>query len=517
MRHLLFSVLVFLPGLAWAAPDHDALRDLARAGDVAGLEQAFADAFAAFRAGALRAVDLRSMVEAVVVTDPAVRDGIGKWHSERPGSAFAASVAAFRDYEDSFALRGEDTVSDTHPSALAAFSKLQDRAMEHALDAYAAEAGFPPATDAVMIFQRTTHKLSPSLFDSVVAAAMAAVPERDTLWRATLQAEPQWGGGGLPEVERLCDLYAGSVTDVANYDVETCVLDNLSRGSFPSEIIRAIIPQIDANPNPVLDHARLELLMYDSDPAELAAMRAMFNDPAMTDIDLARSYDMLRMSQGVTDDPSMVAIVAERAFNHAREALAYDPYNRDLLSKILYAARADNYAPDRLTPDERLAFSRDLVVAMPLNGGSWGGLASEMSRAYRDDPLETYVDPIYINSLAYSKHQSSLLSNFAYDKLVRLEDIEDQTRSGAAAPPIETLAERLSCPLVRILRLIEAVCATPDDFTICGPVEGEAGRFNAAVAPAVDAGFCAWERWGPVSLLVFEPVEVDVGTLRLRP
>ncbi len=517
MRHLLFSVLVFLPGLAWAAPDHDALRDLARAGDVAGLEQAFADAFAAFRAGELRAVDLRSMVEAVVVTDPAVRDGIGKWHSERPGSAFAASVAAFRDYEDSFALRGEDTVSDTHPSALAAFSKLQDRAMEHALDAYAAEAGFPPATDAVMIFQRTTHKLSPSMFDSVVAAAMAAVPERDTLWRATVQAEPQWGGGGGAEIERLCSIYAGSVRDVADYDVMTCILDNLSRGSIPSYMLHSIIPAIDANPHPVLDQARVRFLMHDSDPSELAAMRPVFDDPAMTDMDLAYDYDMLRMSQGVIDDPSMTAIVAHRAFVQARAGLARDPYNRALLRQLLEAERADPYAPDRLTPDERLAYSRDLVIASPFDGWSWGGLASEMSRHYRDDPLDTYVDPVYVNSLAYSNHHGGLLTNFGYDRLVRLEDIEDRTREGAPAPPIGTVAERLSCPLVRVLRLLGAVCAMDDTSTMCGPVEGEAERFQAALVPAIEAGLCHWERWGPVSLLVFEPVEVDVGTLRLRP
>ena len=517
MRHLLFSGLVCLPGLAGAEPDHDALRDLARAGDVAGLEQAFADAFAAFCASELRAADLRSMVEAVVVTDPAVRDGIGKWRSERPSSAFAASVAAFRDYEDSFALRGERTVSGTHPSALASFSTLQDRAMEHALDAYAAEAGFPPATDAVMMIQRTTQKLYPYRFDSVVATAMAAVPERDTLWRATLQAEPQWGGGGVPEVERLCGIYAGSVTDVADYDVTTCILDNLSRSSFPSYIIRAIMPEIDVNPHPVLDQARVRLLMYDSDPAELAAMRAVFDDPAMTDIELAHDYDMLRMSQGVTDDPSMTVIVAHRAFVQARAALNRDPYNRALLRQLLEAAQADPYTPDRLTPDEYLSYSRDLVIAAPLDGWSWGRLANEMSRAYRDDPLDPYVDPIYINSLAYSNHQSGLLSGFAYDKLVRLEDIEDLTRSGAVAPPTETVAERLSCPLVRVLRLLGAVCAMDDDFTTCGPIEGESARFQAAVAPAVEAGLCQWERWGPVSLLVFEPVEVDVGTLRLRP
>ena len=83
--------------------------------------------------------------------------------------------------------------------------------------------------------------------------------------------------------------------------------------------------------------------------------------------------------------------------------------------------------------------------------------------------------------------------------------------------PGETVAERLSCPLVRVLRLLGAVCAMDDDFTTCGPIEGESARFQAAVAPAVEAGLCQWERWGPVSLLVFEPVEVDVGTLRLRP
>jgi hypothetical protein len=517
MRHLLILSLVSLPGLAGAVPDHDALRDLARAGDVAGLEQAFADAFADFSAGGMRAAELRDMVSAIVVTDPAIRAGIEKWQSERPGSAFAASVAAFRDYEDSFALRGERIVLDTHPSALSGHATLQHRAIQHALDAYAAEPGFPPATDAVMILQRSTRQLHPAAFDAVVAAAMDAAPERDTLWRATLQAEPQWGGGGVAEVGRLCDLHAGSVTDVAGYDVETCVLDNLSRGSFPSEIVIGILPLIDANPNPVLDHARLEFLMYDSDPAELAAMRAMFDDPAMTDIDLARDYDMLRMAQGVTDDPSMAAIVAERAFNQARRALAYDPYNRDLLSQILFVDEADPYSPDRLTPDEHLAYSRDLVIAMPLNGRSWGGLASEMDRAYRDDPLDSYVDPIYINSLAYSNHASSYLSSFAYAKLVRLEDIEDLTRTGAAAPPLSTVAERLSCPLVRTLRLLGAVCARPDAFTFCGPVESEAERFNAAFAPAVDAGFCAWERWAPVSLLVYTPVEVDIATLRLRP
>ena len=510
MRHSLALILGAIASGAAALPSADALRDMARNADIAALEAAFDDAQQQFHAGAADADDMRDMVSALTVTDPAIRQAMADWIAADPSSPQAATIVAFNRYEDSFALRGERTASETWPAALDAFRSYQAEGTALARAAYDAAPDFVPAADAVMAFQATTRTMPPDLFNAMVAAVMERTPNRGSLRRAAYQALPQWGGGGPLEVAARCTAHADKVNDGMPYSVEACFIDAVTTYGFGQDSVRQAAHLLMTSEAAGLDDLRVTLGLI-ADPVEAqAALLAYLERETTTDVEQAQIYDAnYAIPQGL---PLMLPVVGARHVAEARALLQDDPYNRRLIQRLFDAERWDQLAPPLLSPEEVLTLSRDMLIGAPFDPEAWIQLTLALHGAGRgDDPAMLSAG---INAVAYSMHHSGPLGNLRGDLMRAAQRLAEAGYPGVSDDTAFDGLELTLCPLVRADRLMTAACETPDDSDwMCGSNTGATPVIAALVAEIAARNWCGWERTAPLAEIVFLPVPVDLAAL----
>ena len=510
MRRLLLAlVLALCAAPALAQTSAQTLRDLARAGDFAGLQHQFDAAQAAVIAGRANPDDLRDMVSALIVTDPRIRAAMANWVETDPNSAPAAAINAFIRYNDSFTLRGEKSRAETYPPALDAFSRLQAEGLELALTAYAAAPDFIPATDAMIFYQTTMRPLTPRAFDAMLADVMALTPNPGTLERAGYQAQPQWGGEGPMAVAQMCATHAPLITDIPGYDAEVCFIRTVLDKGYGPDVQRLVVNLLRMNSNPLLAD---EQVLTDAimDPVQRqAATLAYLQRETTIDADLAWRYD-----DGYVNQPGfvpMLDIVAARSVADARALLVDDPYNPTLLLRVLSSGYSDAVA-EGLSRSEQLALARDLVIAAPTSPQAWTHLAYALRHNGDDDTPAARV--ARINAVVYSNHDANVLSSLRWAIAQQASALAEDDFAGIGTDPAPEGVDQLPCTLIRATRLLAEACVNPDPGdSDCSSSGDQSPRFVATMAAIASHGLCQAAREDPLEAIRFQPIAMDLAVL----
>ena len=167
MFRFIFILAAFVATSAKAELTQRDLRQIAYDGDIARIEATFADLHKQSLDGTISADKLRSLVSGLVVSHPDILDFTQAWQESQPRSPYVNAVRAFQFSEQSFHLRGDRLWRDTPVIARDAFFRLQQSAMEMAVQAYEAAPDFIPASDAVFVVNRTTHVLDSAGLDQL--------------------------------------------------------------------------------------------------------------------------------------------------------------------------------------------------------------------------------------------------------------------------------------------------------------------------------------------------------------
>ena len=517
MRRLLLAlVLALCAAPALAQTSAQTLRDLARAGDFAGLQHQFDAAQAAVIAGRANPDDLRDMVSALIVTDPRIRAAMANWVETDPTSAPATAISAFIRYNDSFTLRGEKSRAETYPPALDAFSRLQAEGVELALTAYAAAPDFIPATDAMIFYQTTMRPLTPSAFDAMLADVMALTPNSGTLERAGYQAQPQWGGEGPMAVAQMCATHAPLITDILGYDAEVCFIRTVLDKGYGPDVQRLVVNLLRMNSNPLLAD---EQVLTDAimDPVQRqAATLAYLQRETTIDADLAWRYD-----DGYVNQPGfvpMLDIVAARSVADARALLVDDPYNQRLLERVLRSGGSDLVAKG-LSRSDRIALARDMVIAAPYSPAAWSKLAYALGHDRNDGiPFRNDDTPAArvarINAVVYSNHDANVLSSLRWAIAQQASALAEDDFAGIGTDPAPEGVDQLPCTLIRATRLLAEACVNPDPGdSDCSSSGDQSPRFVATMAAIASHGLCQAAREDPLEAIRFQPIAMDLAAL----
>ena len=123
-RFPLMLAALLSPSAVLAGPSPEEVRALALAGDMAGVEAAFDTLRAASDAGEATGQDLRTLVEALAGSDPALAAFADRWIAAEPASPHARTVRAWQLVDEGWRLRGGQSMTWISQDA---FDGWQDR------------------------------------------------------------------------------------------------------------------------------------------------------------------------------------------------------------------------------------------------------------------------------------------------------------------------------------------------------------------------------------------------------
>lgn len=502
MTRRLVLPLLLLAAPAAAEPTAETLHALALAGDVPAVEAAFDDAFAAVRAGDLPADDLRAMTEALMVSDDRVRAFVETWLAAEPDSPHPHAVLAFQLRDEGFRLRGGEVMAWTYPEAVEAFHARLADSMDLARRAIALAPDHPPSIDAVLSLQTVTGAMAPDTAEDFLRSAMEATHDRGVLVRATALALPQWGGGGLPEVARLCAEFAPLVEGVPGYTADHCVADALFTHPFQVEAEGASRTVLAA-PAGLFDHdlrlrAAINLHWESPETAELA--RTLVEEPGLADLELALNYDtVVARPRGW---PLVGNDVLARAQARAWERLDRDPHHLVSIDLLLGQGPFPGPPglPEGLSPEEALRLARLRVEAAPYDPDSWATLAGALA-ANGATPEDPRFEASSINAVAYSNHRPLPLMAYVDHRGLVFEGLSAGDSREVAA-----------CEVVRADRLLREVCASagPREW-VCAETDFLHPRWSAALDYAEAGGLCEWDRAAPLAMIALRPRALPEG------
>ena len=532
MRFLIvWMFFVILGHSAWATPDPDGLRALAYAGDVDGVEAAFVAIHAEERAGGISYDELRDRYLALIIFDPRVLTFTDRWLQEYPNSPHAHAIRAWQLYNASSEIRGEKNPRDTYSLALEGFNALQAQSLDHAQAAYQAAPDLVPASDALLALQMSHRFLAPTDFAQLFGDIMAVTPNSWSLFLATKPARPEWGGGGSAIVRGLCDSFAGLVTDVPNYDSDTCFVHSIfsSESYLRDSVVVAEASRIlDGSDHPYLDEARLlqgyaataDIIPAGSDapqtyhrnPQVAATLAEILSRPGYMDRGQAEIYDM-NFAQPF-ELPLLLPMMIEREVAWAQERLTVDPYDSKaiaVMTRIHYDAYG-NLVPDHLSVPQSIALLERRLLISPYNAEVWWQLA-RLIQLQEMSLLASPSDAYYENAIVYSNYDVFAVQVYLqakYDQIKRRLWAEQSELSGRFMDA--ALFSDGFCPFIRLENLKQFMCNGPrSDSGDCGGWGPDPERILAlALERATAANQCIAERRANPEDLAFAPVTVDL-------
>ena len=532
MRNLLLPVLlIILAQPAFATPNPDELRAMAYAGNVDAIEAAYVAIHAEERAGAISYDELRQRYLALVVFAPRILEFTESWLEEYPDSPHAHTIKAWQLHESAFAIRGTGMPRDTYYLALEGFNELQYQALSHAQIAYAIAPDLVPVSDLLLQLQTSYRFLNSFDFATLLGDIMAMTPSHRSLILAAESAMPQWGGGGSPAVRYLCDTFAAAVTDVENYDSDTCFVEIMfSSASYlrDSAAMAEANRLLEGNNHRYLDNARLFQAfgaMEDIFPAgsdapqtyhrnlEVAAtLASILSRPGVHDTHAADNYDnFYAVPFGL---PLMLPQMIEREVAWAQDRLAVDPYDPKAIA-ALTSTRWDSYGmpmPDRLPVPERISLLKRRLSVNPYLSEVWSDLAL-LVQVQERSPFGSPSDIYFENAIVYSNYDVFPVQYYLqskYEQINRRLRAEQFELSGRFMD--QALFEHGFCPYLRLENLKQLLCNGPrsDSWACGGWGPGPEHVLAVALERATDANMCIAERRANPEDLAFQPNEVDL-------
>lgn len=510
MRILLF-LLIFLAAPVLADPTKADLRALVTARDIDGVEAMMEAAYRESLVSHNYDV-LRYLNEAFPVTDPKMRDFIAAWRLAKPESPHAMAAQAELLWHAGVLARGGEIARWTYPDAFALQQELNRQARELAWQAYDLAPDMVLASDAVVRIAKVSG--GQYYVPDVLAEVMAVTPNHSSLIRGTNALAPNWGGS-LETMAEQCALYAGKIPDVSDYTANTCLIDVIFSADIRGWARTWAQNALDNNDNPILEQARITDAMHwrqGSEAANKVLARYLAN-PDNVDWNAAGIHDQYyRVPHNL---PPLAPEFFQRRYDHAIAEIAFDPYNQELLQIVFENVWYEGQPPRRIDESLELEAKRRTLMVAPYNAEAWSRYGSMVKFAFKYK--ENEYDRYFINAIVYSNHRPYYLSSFGTYKLIDLLQLLYGNQSSEIEirdlPESVELVDALVCPLVRVSRVMDEVCASSGQGeNQCMAHSWPVKHWQQVVALAEAENVCTDERTAPIDDLWYQPQDIDWST-----
>ncbi|MEM8536706.1 MAG: DUF4034 domain-containing protein [Pseudomonadota bacterium] len=523
LRIVVFIALMFAAASAAAQSTFDGLRDMMYAGDVDGLEAAFAQDHALSLEGELAFDELRRRVTAVATTHPDFYDTVDAWLDAYPDSPYALTVRSWQYIYAGWGVRGEGPARRISRDALALFNEYMWAETETALAAFETAPDYVGASDAVFALQPITKPLSRWAYRAAVAKVMVVTPNHGSLRKAARAAQPGWGGRGLADVMYLCETFQDYLDD-PDYTLDVCRVHLGHDIGLSQRELDQLWNGVDGDAHPVLASAWARYAVdVDYFPGEFSTAQQIVEDylrgQGQKDVDVAGRYYV--RFPAAHEHPEILDGVEAEAIAAAQKAIIHDPFNlvllRVLLREELFLNRGQNGADAFRYSDNALIMKQRIAVASPFRAYNWFRVARHYEWTGQDR-FEDVIDAYYHNGIYYGNHNRELLREYLMHKVDLYNLATDDTAEGqqfTVSP--EVITERAICPIVRLDRLLSHGCIGTDSADLaCSRFAYNQTLYEEVITRVEDEGLCEADRTTHVSRLKYEPQEVMLQEV-MRP
>lgn len=468
VRFLALAVMVGLLAAPAAAETGEVdLRALVMAGDIAPVEAALKAAEAADQASGGEPDAERALFELFTDTQPEIAGFTERWLALQPDDALALTARGWHLYALGWNVRGNATVRNVYPDAIAAMMEFHTQALELADKATGADPGLIAASDLKLML--TTTLGNPEIIPVELERVMAAHPNRGTLMRAMATLAPQWGGSPA-QVKLLCERYVPMIKSVADYDMQVCAIDAVYSGNFWDGNQRDEAHQLlQLMPNPILDYARLQDALSGLGPPQ-QRLKILETLKAKRALDIAEAYALdnarAEIASGLNEQVEWKIAVAN-AVKSRRVDADRDPYDPLVVTNYVGTAMdAEGNLGTVADANDLIARLKRLLAQVPYSARAWQLLGELTGRdvAFGVVDLDAIAEaePYFIDAAVYSNYDYdmvwALVSGKAWAIIDPTNVMNARDISTLPANELQRLDEVVHCPLIRQLMILQRVC-----------------------------------------------------------
>lgn len=434
------------------------------------------------------------------------------WAEDEPKNPAALAARGWSLHSQGWNFRGKGYAHQVYPQAMEAFQAAHAEGLRLMQEAVVLEPSLLAASDGILKMSYTIGRND--LIAPEVARIMDIAPNRFTMTLSGSANAPNWGGS-VDAIRLLCKAHAAKVTDRPGYDADVCLFDGVMQsGAMSFQDARQLSPAIARSDNPMI----LEWQDRDADiQGETAVEKLAHLDKLKAERPLtyleANIYDQMSgMVATMTGEqrplefPLAVARKAEDALHYADR----NPGDWGGAERLLYARMEDrDVNGTKFDYDEFNRRAQASLEINPFNAGAWGHLGTSKLMSGGEEEEGIFAsEPYFINATAYSNHASEHLKMLGGTKLSLLFR---NMANGVKPDDPKQWQEGVLCPMVRQLRLLEAVCAAERrSFSECANLPWEPDAIQGQIKEFTSAGTCQTEAEAPLEELVYSPVAVDL-------
>lgn len=440
---------------------------------------------------------------------------------EFPNSAYAHAAQAWVKNTTAWNIRGELVVSKTYHRALHEFSDLINIAVNHATVAYETKPRFIPASDAMISFGNGSSKRATSF--EVLDQVMTTDPNMGTVLRALALSLRGWGGT-YAQAEDMCNSYAPGLE--YRYDPLTRCRLAIWQSYYPKELSQWAYELLSDTNIPHLEEYRMRGIVKQW--GWRGEQDAEFSYAYLTRDDIVWSYAAEAFDLNIPHKygyPHIYESHLHKSIAVNQERLKTDPFNPGLIDlirnktspglRINYTGRPLAKEISLLTLEDDKELVRRQLVSSPYQSSHWWAMTDLMLRdASPEDLLK--ADPYLINAVVYSNHGTSPTKRLMQTKFSQYELVQ-KMKSGETTGDWKQITSDVDgdilCPFIRARRVYDSICPATEgnDAPACSYTKGRLANLELAMQDAKLRNVCTKERFAPVSLLYYAPVDADVS------
>lgn len=429
------------------------------------------------------------------------------WAREEPDSAIALTARGWSLFAQGWTFRGDKLARDVHPHAMTAFVAAHEEGLRLMQKAAALDPRLLAASDGILRMAYTIgHR---DLIPAEMARIMAIAPNRFSLTLAGQAYAPNWGGS-LEEMSLLCRQHAAKVVDWPGYDEKVCLADGIMQSGIMTFAEMRKVTGVGDNPL-----IKTWLPAGDDIPRDNPSETLAYLDKIKAERPLgymeANIYDqMIPLVASVTGEtrPLEFPGAVERQAENARRFADRNPGDwraaRRLLNALMESKDINQTDFDRTEFRARAITSLEIN---PFNPNAWAYLGTEYLVGEQNEEAGVRAaEPYFINAAVYSSYRPEDLKMLGGVKL----GLFFRNRANNVVPSSpKTWQSDIVCPMVRQLRLLQAVCqAEGQAFPECSGLGLEETALRAQIDEITGLGMCEIEATESVENLIYEPIQI---------
>jgi hypothetical protein len=326
---------------------------------------------------------------------------------------------------------------------------------------------------------------------------MTATPNAHSLGIALRETQPEWGGGGIPQLQKKCRTYAPMVADIDDFTEDVCVGYYLSQYGVPNGQWDIPMKILEGSNHPSLQMLRVKLASTRSANTDRPVVMEYLKTTHLPDLYIANRFkDLFEQDD---DTRQVLADLDQRLQDDATAQLPHSPYDPKLLEIVMN--RYGYLTPKDIPYDraQHIDWNKRLTVSQPYDHAAWFGAAQAIASKWHETDFAE--DPYFINAIFYSRYTPQYLRAFTRHKL--------QLDQSLQLSPADR-QEQLLCPIARLTRILSLVCPhISKNPAICASIP-QSSNYADVLAEIEARDICQIERNGPDENLVYSPVETSL-------